>query len=35
MFKHFRPWHQIAGFGIVAMLACNSSQAESGILDRN
>lgn len=29
MFKHFRPWHQIAGFGIVAILACNSSQAES------
>ena len=29
MFRHSRPWHQIAGFGIVAMLACNSSQAES------
>ena len=29
MFKHFRLWHQIAGFGIAAILACNSSQAES------
>ncbi len=29
MFKHSRPWQQIAGFGIVALLTSISLQAES------